>query len=374
MAQETISADLIGDIYEAAVDDERWPMIAGIVETAAGTAGTAVWIVGQGQVLDISVTAELLATQEPYLAHYAKLDPWQHGLLTRPWGRVVLGAETFPERELHKTEFYNDFARPNGIFRPMGAMMRLGRGTFATVAANRPTDKRMFDGADAPRLDRLLPHLRRALQLRLQRRKHAPGSAMHASALDALAFGVIVCDSSGRIVLTNKMAETITRDGGSGIILGARKKGLEAVVPAQSRALLAFVHDAATGGPGGVMRLTGRSGDGELLILVTPLPRGMGLNGGTPQAYALLTLRRAWDNPSFSSTILATLFGLSPAQADIALAIFEGKTPEAIATERGVAISTLRTHLAEIFIRTGAENQRDLVRLLGTLPPVRIRN
>jgi DNA-binding CsgD family transcriptional regulator len=45
--------------------------------------------------------------------------------------------------------------------------------------------------------------------------------------------------------------------------------------------------------------------------------------------------------------------------------------PEEIAAERGVAISTLRTHFAEIFARTGAENQRDLIRLLGMLPPVR---
>jgi DNA-binding CsgD family transcriptional regulator len=36
-----------------------------------------------------------------------------------------------------------------------------------------------------------------------------------------------------------------------------------------------------------------------------------------------------------------------------------------------VAISTVRTHLAEIFVRTGTESQRDLVRLLGMLPPVR---
>ena len=65
------------------------------------------------------------------------------------------------------------------------------------------------------------------------------------------------------------------------------------------------------------------------------------------------------------------LFSLSRTQAAIALSIFGGKSPDEIAAERGVTISTLRTHLAEIFARTGTENQRDLVRLFGMVPPIR---
>jgi len=153
VAREALSADLIADLYEAAVDDACWPRLAQVVASAARTSGTAVWIVDRGQILDFSATDDLLPTQGPYLSHYGKLDPWQQGLLTGAWDQVRLGAETFPERELVKTEFYNDFARPNGILRPMGAMMRLGGGAFATVAANRPDNKKVFDEHDKPRLE-----------------------------------------------------------------------------------------------------------------------------------------------------------------------------------------------------------------------------
>jgi DNA-binding CsgD family transcriptional regulator len=84
-----------------------------------------------------------------------------------------------------------------------------------------------------------------------------------------------------------------------------------------------------------------------------------------------VSLRSAHDRPAFTETTLSALFRLSPAQASIALALHRGQTPEEIAIERGVKISTLRSHLAEIFARTGAENQRDLIRLLGLLPPLR---
>ncbi len=252
----------------------------------------------------------------------------------------------------------------------MAAVTRLARGTFATVSTIQLGTGTLLKETNKPSLDRVLPHVRRALQLRLRQRRYSPTTPVQAAALDALAFGVVVCEAAGRVVLTNKTAEALGR-GGAGIILGDRRKGLGAVVPAEASALAALVHDAALGGPGGVMRLTGRGGGTELVALVTPLPRNFGLGGNRHSTYALVTLRLARDSPSFSAEMLTALFGLSPAQAAIALAIFDGKAPEEIATERGVAVSTLRTHLAEIFVRTGAENQRDLVRLLGMLPPVR---
>jgi DNA-binding CsgD family transcriptional regulator len=48
-----------------------------------------------------------------------------------------------------------------------------------------------------------------------------------------------------------------------------------------------------------------------------------------------------------------------------------GKSLEEIATERSVKITTVRTRLARLFARAGAESQRDLVRLIALLPPLR---
>jgi DNA-binding CsgD family transcriptional regulator/PAS domain-containing protein len=373
MKQGTLSADLIADIYEAAIDDERWPGIAQIVASATGVPTAGVWYVDQGQVQELSLTEDGLASQAPYIAHFAKHDVWQKGLISGPWDRVRLGAELFPERELVKTEFYNDFARRYELFRPMCVVTRLARGTFATVSVSRPPGRRLLEEADKRRLERLMPHMRRALQLRLAQRGNTRGGQTHAAALDALAFGVVVCEAAGRIVLANKAAEILARDG-AGITLGKSGRGLGTVVAGESRILAGLINDAASGGPGGIIQLTGRGGSAELIALVTPLPRTFALNGSLRQTYALVTLRSARDSPSFSAETLIALFRLSPAQAEIALAIYDGKTPEQIADERGVAISTLRTHLAEIFVRTGTENQRDLVRLLGTLPPVRAQS
>ena len=369
MAREQAFADSVGDIYEAAVDDESWPRFARILADAVGAPTSAVWIWDRAQVRDLTVTEDGLDTDRPYRAHFWRLDPWQAAARREPLERIWLGSEIFSEQTLVRTEFYNDFARNFGLFRPMAVNMELAPGVFATASLERPGSRRLFGVADKPKFARLVPHLKRALQLRLRQQAHGPPRRMTAATLDAFTFGVVVCDAQGRIMLANAAAEDLARVTRA-ITLGAPRKGIATPIPSESRRLGALIADAANGGSGGVMRLTGADST-ALIALVTALPRGFAPGRESTQPLALVTLRSTANALSLSATMLRALFGLSPTQAEIALAIFAGNAPERIARDRNIAISTLRTHLAEIFVRTGAENQRDLVRLLAMLPPVR---
>ena len=236
MGREALSAELIADIYEAAVDDERWPAIAGIVAAATGMPSAGVWFIDQGQVRDISLTEDIRATQQPYLAHYAKLDMWQQGLFRGPWERPRVGYELFSERDLVKTEFYNDFARRAGMFRPMGAVIRLARDSFATVATNRPGSTRLVEAADKPKFARVLPHMRRALQLRLNQYRNPQPAPLHAARAR--------CARLRRRRLRSDRPHRARQQGRRGprrrwrrITLGGRRNGLAALVAAEARAL-----------------------------------------------------------------------------------------------------------------------------------------
>jgi DNA-binding CsgD family transcriptional regulator len=190
---------------------------------------------------------------------------------------------------------------------------------------------------------------------------------MHAAALNALAIGIVVCDAEARLLFANAAARELARRG-TGITLSARAKVVGTLAPAEGRALAQLISDAARGGHCGAIRLTGRDGVTALPVLITPLARRA---NGTHGGYALLCTRTVADQPPATEKTLADLFHLSPTQASIAMAIFDGKAPEEVARTRGVKISTLRTHLADIFLRTGTETQRDLIRLIGALPPLR---
>jgi DNA-binding CsgD family transcriptional regulator/PAS domain-containing protein len=365
------SADLIADIYEAAVDDERWPDFSKLLGAAARIEHMGVWIIDSGQIVDISLAEIWRPLGKTYQQRFSNIDPWAGSLARAPLETVMLGYEHLREDELVKTEFYNDFARVGGMFRPMGVKMQLAPDVFATVGSDQPWSKLRFDQSDKPRLQRLIPYVKHALQLRRRLHGLQVRSGNQEAVLDSLAFAIIVCTAGGRVMYANAAATALARNDG-GIAFGRHGSGIRTHLAGETKELTRLIHDAASGGAGGAIRLTGRNGEIALLGLVTPLPHS--LNSGSGAGNALVSLRSARDSPSFTQASLVALLGLSPAQAAIALAIFNNKSPEEIAAERGVAISTLRTHLAEIFARTGAENQRDLVRLLGTLPPVRAQS
>ena len=60
----------------------------------------------------------------------------------------------------------------------------------------------------------------------------------------------------------------------------------------------------------------------------------------------------------------AAIFGLSPAQTDIAREIVAGHSMTAAAGHLGITPATARTHLARIFEKTGVNSQAALVRIL----------
>ncbi len=72
-------------------------------------------------------------------------------------------------------------------------------------------------------------------------------------------------------------------------------------------------------------------------------------------------LERGLDLPTER---LRALFGLTPAEARLARALFDGADLAAAATALGIAPNTAKVHLAHIFEKTGARRQGALIKLM----------
>ncbi|MDC7124198.1 MAG: helix-turn-helix transcriptional regulator [Spirochaetales bacterium] len=59
----------------------------------------------------------------------------------------------------------------------------------------------------------------------------------------------------------------------------------------------------------------------------------------------------------------AVMFGLSPREKDVLGLIMEGKTNDLIAEELFISLSTVKTHVARIFEKTGARNRLEAASL-----------
>lgn len=72
---------------------------------------------------------------------------------------------------------------------------------------------------------------------------------------------------------------------------------------------------------------------------------------------------------NYPDGILRALYGLTPAQTEIANGLLTGYTLDEIACLRKVSVGTVRQQLKSIMGKAGVSRQSDLVKLLMTLPP-----
>jgi DNA-binding CsgD family transcriptional regulator len=78
----------------------------------------------------------------------------------------------------------------------------------------------------------------------------------------------------------------------------------------------------------------------------------------------LFICKVAAENPS-SPEIIARAYRLTPTELRVLLAIVQiGGVPE-VAPALGIAENTVKTHLSNLFVKTGARRQADLVKIVA---------
>eukprot|EP01034_Spumella_vulgaris_P006770 gene6770-8631_t len=64
---------------------------------------------------------------------------------------------------------------------------------------------------------------------------------------------------------------------------------------------------------------------------------------------------------------LTAIYRLSPAEADIAMRLYEGKPRPRIAAERRVTPETLRGQIKQVYLKCGVDGEAGLMRLLAPI-------
>lgn len=201
-----------------------------------------------------------------------------------------------------------------------------------------------------------------------------------AAALDALALAVLVVDRQGHILHANReAADLLDRPDGAlsgqhatcgchgskqpGIRhQGARHLGTRR---AEGRSRLhALIQAACDGRPGeavGFLQLEGGGPDEPgVSVCVSPLAD----EAAPGRALVVARLLRAQGRIEVQ---LRTLFGLTRAEAQVGAALARGGCLAEIAAELGISVTTARTHVARIFLKTGTRQQSQLVALVAAV-------
>ena len=184
-----------------------------------------------------------------------------------------------------------------------------------------------------------------------------------AETLDALKCGVVLTNRSGSILHANRAAERMMRHGGP--IQGVRGV-LQARAAAAARELrssisLAAEDETSLGKTGLAIRLGG--GDEPARYAhVLPLAGG-GLRARLdPEAVVAVFVGAAVDEAD-GAEAMAAAFSFTPTETRLIESLLAGRSLKKSAAALGVAMTTARTHLDNIFQKTGVRRQAELIRL-----------
>jgi DNA-binding CsgD family transcriptional regulator/PAS domain-containing protein len=366
LPSQEVLTNLIGGVYDAAAEPALWePFLEQLANIAQAD--------GSGLVMhnDRQGTHSIAASWEldPDLArlyreYYGPLDIWTTRGKSSPVGRVCLSQELCSPADLRRTEVYNGLMVPSDIEHGMFGIVQRCDATWATISLYRSASTGEYQVSDLDILRFIVPHIQRAFKLHFQLSELRARSEGVEAALNMLATGIIFLGTGGEVLLMNQRAEEILncRDG----LLLAQGK-LVAAIHGESARLRAAIGGAVRTGSGrglsaGGTMLISRNQGRPLSITVAPLRE---FNPALPQRpAAVLFIFDPDQNVELPSDLLPRCYGLTPAEARLAMVLLEGNSLKEAADSCGVTHNTAKSQLKNVFSKTEVKRQGELIRLL----------
>jgi len=370
-------SDAIGNIYDCALEPERWPQALKQVSELCQSPFTFVLAHDvarnrPGRVFQHGGDAEWMMK---YCGQYAKINPLHTATWLRPIGEVYTLDDLFTRDEWLGSRFYEEFMQPSG-FADLIGLMGLRSGNRAVwFCAARLGEAPSFSSADNQAFQLLSPHVCRTIKISHALDLRTMRSETLETALDALSVGVFLLDSQARILHANRAGEEQVRTGNALRVVNDRFSPVDGAANAD------FIKALSPGTDSGRQRVANMHsialpvGDGEGLI-ATILPVGEGRRSSLMAPWSAkwaVFSQNPMSVPQIPGEAFARLYGLTGGELRVVLAVAPGLGIPEAAELLGLGKETVKKHLQRAFEKTGTKRQAELARLLMASSPPAIQ-
>lgn len=360
------SRSIAAHLYEGIAAPDRWQ--AGLGLLAAEVGGQAFHQVTvnlrDGSVPDrVICDAAPLHKFDEYAEHYVQDDERLALFEHLREGSFILDHEHLDSRQMSRSAVYSDFLHGLDLRHTLCVLQRDDGDSRDYLGIMRPADHRPYGDRERVLLELVMPDMVRAARLRARMRQLQREALVGRAALDGLPRGVAVVDARGRIEYANARAERYLRTSPwlaqKGGILGmrdaaAQRRLRDALSQACSTAWKADLFSA--GGP-----------LPPVWITILPLDTQHVLAGLRDTPLALVIFSVPSDHLPPDTRLIVQALGITPAEARLVRALATGQTIKEYAAAQALSPETARSHLKNLFRKTGCRRQVELVQLIRTL-------
>ncbi|WP_210396936.1 helix-turn-helix transcriptional regulator [Motiliproteus sediminis] len=371
--------DCIATIYAGPGSDANWRNSVAEVAQLCG-AKTGAYFSVNAETLTTEVSAHHGYQADDYdlytNGYGAKHDirfQYMHNLIP---GQVFREFEFVTDEEGYRNSKWIQFQQERyGVYWCMSAQVSTHRLWRDFIAVNRLESLGPHTDEEKETLGLILPHLSRAAELHRTVTQLESRYGAVLSVLDKLLVGLVLLDRQGRVVVSNEAARRIMEATGAFTVSPQGRLELpSASKSAELAQLIAATGETAEGEnrqAGKQLVIPKRSQLGYLLLEAMPL-RDDGFSDRDNVRGTALFVIDPEQSEIISTRALVTIFELTSAEADITEQLVGGASVDQIAEQRRSSPQTVRTQLKQVFAKTGARSQADLVRLaLKAKPPIK---
>lgn len=279
--------------------------------------------------------------------YYHRVNPWVDHAMRRPLGKVMQADEMLPREVLKRSEYFQDYLRPQDIETGLGVTLHRDARlhVFFSIVSADVGEERLEHARRMITL--LVPHLCRAFRIRRE------GSA---EGLRSPSGGRLQIDTRLRVVAADAEALSLLAQT-EALSIGP----LGRLLCKDADLLSCVQHLLTSDAPPAVQHrhLKRRSGGLPLHVCVyRPGPAGSA-------SAAAVSCFMQLDDPARALPEgvhrFCAMHGLTCAEAGIVEGLVTGHTLDQIAAQRKTSQATVRTQLKTIFWKTGCRRQADII-------------
>ena len=377
MQGEQALSTVIGHIYEASYNTDKWPTVLEEVAKFTGAHSTALLYKNKDSETqgcsfsynfpdeDIKKFVDFGVDPNFYL-FYEKASI----------GTAAASDLLIPDRhdlEARLGERYISMVQPTVFYHMAGGLLYEDDERIFGIGVMCPKEMGPMTERQIEKLDMLVPHLQQAMIIQsefshLKQRE----KAMNAN-LNRLLVGLILFDKNLKPIYINPVAASILKyhpaiklDNGkiSACEHADSEKIHSALVKAVSSATANYIDDASTS-----LGIKCHDGTTILPVIISPVKGSVqDFEAMSQDAHVAMCFSDPERNYPVEADKLTMIYGLTRAEAKVAISIANGLSPKEIASINNVAVSTIRSQLKAIYTKLSINTQSELVKILLTGP------
>ncbi|GAA4332059.1 hypothetical protein GCM10023144_21590 [Pigmentiphaga soli] len=361
----------IADAFQAAgLEGAGWH--AALEQLAQATGSNTGELIGIGS--DAAVPFNIMTNMDPgfHPAFVAggggdpRVNPYVAAGMSAPVLKVLADPDFMSADDYKRNPWYREFLTPWNVPHICLTTLERQEDMLIGLAVVRSRRNGHITASQRAVFTAIAPHVRAAV--RTQIALNNQGARLLNAAFEGLEMIAFVCDRHGRVQAMTPAAEELV---GEAKALSLRLGHLHAHSGRIDRALANAIDFAASGpaAPGKPRASTlvapGTGPGGALVLDVVRLPDMAHDLMFNPRV--LIAVRQVGaTNRARVAMVARQAFGLTEAEADVAMRIAAGEAPDAIAAARGATVGTVRAQRKAVMAKLGVRRQAELVgRLAG---------